>query len=277
MNERRSSRELGVEPLTARSLVLTALLGTHPPRLPVRALVALGQLFGFAEGTLRTALSRMVSAGEVEVVDGSYTLGERMLRRQAAQDVGLHPPPDEWDGTWWVAIVVAEGRTVGERRAFRSRMRHGRMGELRPDIWLRPANIPGPAPDQDLLVTRGTIEERDPAALAGRLWPLDDLAATARALATDAQEATAALAGGDPHALADTFMTSIAVVRFLQDEPRLPPDVVGRDWPVDALRRTYLDLDAAHHGLMRSFLTDASHASDASRVSTTGRAADEPG
>lgn len=276
MDERRSPRELGVEPLTARSLVLTALLGTHPPRLPVRALVALGQLFGFAEGTLRTALSRMVSAGEVEAVDGSYTLGERMLRRQAEQDVGLHPPPDEWDGTWWVAIVVAEGRTVGERRAFRSRMRHGRMGELRPDIWLRPANIPGPTPDHDLLVTRGPIEDRDPATLAGQLWPLDDLATTARALTTDAQQATAALAGGNPRALPDTFMTSIAVVRFLQDEPRLPPDVVGPDWPVDALRRTYPDLEAAHHGLMRSFLSDASQASHAPHVSTIGRAADEP-
>ena len=40
--------DLGIEPLTARSLMLSTLLGTHPPSLPVRALVAVGELFGFA-------------------------------------------------------------------------------------------------------------------------------------------------------------------------------------------------------------------------------------
>jgi phenylacetic acid degradation operon negative regulatory protein len=258
MDVRRALPELGVEPLTARSLVLTALLGTHPPRLPVRALVALGGLFGFAEGTLRTALSRMSAAGELEATDGSYTLGERMRRRQASQDAGLLPPPDEWDGTWWVAIVAAEGRTVGERRAFRSRMRQDRMGELRPDIWLRPANIPGPAADDDLLITRGPIEARDPVELARQLWPLDDLATRAAALTAAAQEATSSLAAGNPSLLPDTFLISVAVMRFLQGEPRLPPELVGTDWPADALRRTYADLEAGHMALMESFLSRAS-------------------
>lgn len=258
MSTGRSPEELGVEPLTARSLVLTALLGTHPPRLPVRALVSLGELFGFAEGTLRTALSRMAAAGEVEAADGSYGLGERMRRRQASQDVGRQPPPDDWDGTWWVVIVAAEGRTVGERRAFRSRMRQDRMGELRPDIWLRPANIAGPTPDDDLLVTRGAIEDRDPGELARQLWPLDDLATRAAALITAAQEATSSLAAGNPQVLPDTFMASVAVVRFLQGEPLLPPELVGPGWPADRLRRAYVDLEAAHMALMESFLSRAS-------------------
>lgn len=249
-----SAPELDVEPLTARSLALTALLGTHPPRLPVRALVALGAVFGFAEGAIRTALSRMVAGGEVEADGGAYTLGERLRERQAAQDVGRRPPAAGWDGTWWVAIVDAEGRTVAERRAFRARMERDRMGELRPDIWLRPANIAGPAATGDLLITRGPIEDRDPAALAARLWDLDRLAGAARTLVTAAREATATMTTDDPAALREAFMTSVAVVRFLQREPLLPPELVGADWPVEVLRHAYDDLEAAHMGMLARFV-----------------------
>jgi phenylacetic acid degradation operon negative regulatory protein len=92
--------DLGLEPLTARSLVLSVLLGTHPPRQPVRALVALGSLFGMTEGTIRTALSRMSVAGEVEADSGQYALGTRLRRRQASQDVALQAADEPWDGTW---------------------------------------------------------------------------------------------------------------------------------------------------------------------------------
>ncbi|MDQ3757078.1 MAG: PaaX domain-containing protein, C- domain protein, partial [Actinomycetota bacterium] len=44
-------------PLTARSVLLSTLLGAHPPELPVQVLVRSGELFGMAEGTVRVALS----------------------------------------------------------------------------------------------------------------------------------------------------------------------------------------------------------------------------
>ena len=47
---------LGIEPLSARSVVLSALLGTHPPTLPGRSLVALAELFGIRPGTARTSM-----------------------------------------------------------------------------------------------------------------------------------------------------------------------------------------------------------------------------
>ena len=51
--------------LTARSVIASTLLGTEPPRLPGRVLVRVGELFGITEGTIRTALSRMVASGEL--------------------------------------------------------------------------------------------------------------------------------------------------------------------------------------------------------------------
>jgi phenylacetic acid degradation operon negative regulatory protein len=244
-----------VEPLTARSLLLTALLGTHPPQLPVRALVGLGGLFGFAEGTIRTALSRMAANAEVETSDSWYVLGERMRRRQESQDIGRRPAPEPWDGTWWTAVVDAANRTVVQRRAFRARMRQSRMGELRPDIWLRPANLPGPDVGDDLLLTRGPLDGRDPEALVRRLWDLDELAGTARSLTDAVEAALPALSSEDPTGLPDAFMTSVAVVRFLQREPLLPRELVGRDWPADRLRRVYDRFDTALLDVMASFFS----------------------
>jgi phenylacetic acid degradation operon negative regulatory protein len=250
--------DLGIEPLTARSVALSVLLGTHPPRLPVRALVALGTLFGIAEGALRTALSRMVAAGELDVDGGRYVLGERLRRRQAAQDAARRPVAEPWDGTWWFAVVDAERRSIGERRAFRSRMREAWMGELRPDLWLRPANVDRPAAMDGVLLVRGTIEERDPASLVAQLWDLEELASTARMLTGLVEEACVWLQDGNPAVLADTFIVSVAAVRFLRAEPRLPRSLVAAGWPADGLRSAYDRLEVAHSALMSAFLADAS-------------------
>lgn len=249
--------DLGLEPLTARSLVLSALLGTHPPRLPVRAVVALGSVFGMAEGTIRTALSRMVATGEIEAVGGHYELGDRLLLRQANQDVALHSPVEPWDGSWWLAIVDAPRRSMAERRAFRSLMVEHRMGELRPETWLRPDNIPGPRSTEGVFVVRGSIQDRSPHGLARQLWDLDSIGATAGKLVSLCEEACQWLAPGDPEVLADTFLVSVATVRFLRTEPQLPGELVDADWPPDALRSIYERLQATHLNLMRSFLAGA--------------------
>src|SRR3712207_4525563 len=128
-------------PWTARSVALSTLLGSDPPRLPVGALVALGELIGIAPGAMRTALSRMVAAGGLEASDGRYRLVGRLLRRRAAQETGRRPPGTGWDGSWHWVVVQGEGRTVARRREFRVAMVDHRFGELRPEVWLRPSNL----------------------------------------------------------------------------------------------------------------------------------------
>ncbi len=130
-----------MRPLNARSLVLSLLLGLDPPELSARALVRLAELFGIAPGTMRTALSRMAATGELAGDADGYRLVGRLLERKAAQDIGRRPPSGAWDGEWVVAVVTAPRRDVAARRAFRTHMANVRMGELRPDTWLRPANL----------------------------------------------------------------------------------------------------------------------------------------
>ena len=256
MGGRFSSAELGFKTLTARSVVLSALLGEHPPQLPGRALIGLGGVLGIAEGTMRTALSRMAQAGEISVHDGAYVLGERMLLRQRAQDSGREPAPGAWDGTWWFAIVDAQRRSLGERREFRFRMREHRMGELRPEVWLRPANIPGPVAEAGVLNVRGRLTERDLAELIARLWNLDDLAQRARTLTRHLTDALSWVHDEDRGALRDASLLTVAVLRFLLIEPRLPAALVGDQWPLDDLRATYGRFETAYRARRTSFLAD---------------------
>src|SRR5690242_5384523 len=95
-----------IRPLSARSVVLSLLLGAHPPELPVSALVDAGELFEIAESTLRVALTRMVAGGDLERSDGVYRLSARMLERQRRQDEALDQP-GPWEGTWEMVVVTS--------------------------------------------------------------------------------------------------------------------------------------------------------------------------
>jgi phenylacetic acid degradation operon negative regulatory protein len=234
-----------IRPFNARSLVLSVLLGLEPPVLPARALVALAEVFGIAPGTMRTALSRMVAAGELTGDGDGYRLTGRLLERKTAQDIGRRPAPSAWDGTWVVAVVTAPRRSVADRRAFRTHMANLRMGELRPDTWLRPANLEMPTGDGSLAVVRGPLDGDDPAALAARLWPLPELASTAAELGRRLEAMLPALADRRAEALPPTITLAAEAVRFLRAEPLLPPSLTPQPWPPDELRIRYREFDVA--------------------------------
>ncbi|MGH9132344.1 MAG: hypothetical protein ACRDZZ_00290, partial [Ilumatobacteraceae bacterium] len=129
---------------------------------------------------------------------------------------------------------------------------------LRPEVWLRPANVPRPAVDGDVLVVRGEID-RDPVALARALWDLDELAATARMLRVEAEAAIAGLADDtidDRIVLPRSFIVSVAIARFLAVEPQLPAEIAGEEWPIDGLRELYRDLERRHGRSLRAYIGD---------------------
>ena len=73
----------------------------------VDALVRAGELFGFAEGTVRVALSRMVATGELQAVGtGRYRLAGHLLERQARQDESRRAPSRRWNGDWLTADTL---------------------------------------------------------------------------------------------------------------------------------------------------------------------------
>lgn len=240
--------------LNARSLALSALLGTHPPALPARAFVALAELFGIAGGTMRTALSRMAAAGEVEASTGWYRLTGRLLERQESQDIGRRPPTPVWDGRWHTVIAAADQRDLADRRHFRAVLTHHRFGELRPDTWLRPANLPAPVLGTSAFVLTGTVDRSDEPKLVERLWDVPSIVRRTHHLLDEIERLRATTDLTAHASIPGTFTLAAAIVRFLRTDPLLPEVLTPPDWPLDELRDRYDGLEADLQATLRDFL-----------------------
>jgi len=246
-------------PLTARSVIASTLLGMHPPRLSSRLLVASGSLFGIAEGTTRTAMSRMVRAGELEPDDGGYRLAGALLSRQARQDASRIGRRRRWTGRWELAVVAAERRPAGERAALREAARRLQLGVRREGVWLRPANL-DPARLADAWAVVDAQCERfdarpsgDPVALAATLWDLDGWALDAEALRAALRRLEGPLERGDTRRLADAFVLSATVLRHLLADPLLPDELLAGEWPGGVLRAEYERFDVAFKAVWREW------------------------
>jgi phenylacetic acid degradation operon negative regulatory protein len=234
---------LGLRPLSARSVVASVLLGTHPPRLSTAALVELCGRFGITGGTTRVALSRMVAAGELAAEDGHYRLvGEGLLFRQRAQDDALAPPARPWSGDWRTAVVVRSGRTAAERVELRRALGDARFAEWREGVWLRPDNLePGGVAvlDGAPLHWLTAKPDDDPAQLAADLWALPVWAGRGAALLAAAPEEPGDLISSPPEWAADVFTAAAATLRHLRTDPLLPEELLPAGWPGGALRARY--------------------------------------
>ena len=222
--------------------------------MPGRALVQVAELFGIAEGTARTALSRMVSSGELATRNGAYELtGPKLLDRQARQTASRRATRHRWHGSWAMAIVIQERRDAGARVEVRAALASARLGELREGVWLRPDNIdlawPAVVREQCTIVHARDV---DPS-LVTRLWDLPAWARAAHELRAAIAELVDPLEHGDTDALADGFVVSAAVLRHFQADPLLPEELLPRDWPGSALRQEYDRFDAAYRAVLREW------------------------
>jgi phenylacetic acid degradation operon negative regulatory protein len=222
-----------IKPLTARSVVLSVLLGYHPPELPVRALVKVGALFDIAERAIRVALSRMVAEGDLVTRNGVYRLAERLVRRQVRQEDSASPRSKPWSGDWEMAVITTLARPQADRVALRKNMVELRLAELREGVWIRPANLVRPLggviTDQ---CTFFSCTYPDRHELVAQLWDLSDWASAAQELHEDL-----ATTGS----LREEFVLIAEVVRHLHMDPCLPDELLPEDWPGERLRARYIE------------------------------------
>ncbi|KQY04789.1 PaaX domain-containing protein, C- domain protein [Mycobacterium sp. Root135] len=222
--------------LTARSVVLSVLLGAHPAWATAAELIRLTADFGIREPTLRVALTRMVGAGDLVRSADGYRLSDRLLARQRRQDDALDPKLRGWDGTWSTLVITSVGTDARTRATLRTTLQAKRFGELREGVWMRPANL-------DLQLTdelRGRVRvlearDDDPAGLVAALWDLPTWVGTGRRLLDDLSGASDVPA---------RFVAAAATVRHLLADPVLPVELLPDDWPGDALRQAYHDFAA---------------------------------
>ncbi len=246
-----SVADLSTRPLTARSVLASALLGMDPPELPVAQLVRLTGLFGISENRARVALSRMVAAGEA-TTDGAgrYCLAGQLAARQSRQSASRSGVVGPYEGRWWLAVVTTTGSAAEVRALRRRALAYARLAELREGVWMRPDNVAVSLPealDGDVEVM--TAAPDDARHLVGRLWDLRAWSDGARVLL----DGLDTLAPDRPEALAPGFELSAAVLRHLQADPLLPGELLPDDWPGARLRAAYDSWDAGYRATLREW------------------------
>lgn len=252
----RVSELIGDRPLSARSVLASALLGADEPHLTVGELVAMASLFGISAGAARTCLWRMVAGGELTSDDGSYALAGRLLERRQRVDEASRiddAAPRRWDGTWELAIVSLERRPAAERLELRKAATALHLAELREGVWIRPDNLdPQRLPgfravlDQQCTHFHGAATDITAGTMQS-LFCLDAWTEDARTLIdamNDELDATGSGTDTTEH-FTYRFALSIAVVRHLQLDPLLPDELTPDRWPGRALRTTYRRFDDA--------------------------------
>lgn len=258
MPGKRETREAPAHPLTtqttltARSVLASALLGMDPPELHVSWLVHLSSLFGVNENRARVALSRMLAAGEVTTDgNGRYRLSGHLLDRAHRQYLSLAGQTRPWRGDWHVVLVTKTGSNPEMRQRRRRALLFSRLAELREGVWLRPDNIDVELPhaiEGDVAYLKAQSEHgRD---LAADLWDLDEWANEAHGFL----DALDKRPPSDWPDLAPGFELGAAVMRHLQADPLLPPELVPKKWPGPSLRRTWEDWDKRYRKLLVSWI-----------------------
>lgn len=220
--------------MTARSVVLSVLLGAHPAWATASELIALTTDFGIKESTLRVALTRMVAAGDLIRSADGYRLSDRLLARQRRQDDAIDPRTRAWHGDWVVLIVTSVGTDARTRAALRNSLYDKRFGELREGVWMRPDNLDIDL-GSDVAARVRVLKARDdaPVELAGQLWDLPAWAATGHRLL---DELTRKDQAAD---VPGRFVAAAATVRHLLTDPMLPAGLLPADWPGARLRAAY--------------------------------------
>ncbi|MCC3313570.1 PaaX family transcriptional regulator C-terminal domain-containing protein [Nocardia africana] len=226
------SSAAGVRRLTARSAILSVLLGAHPGEAPVSWIVRVAAGLGLQESAVRAALTRMVAAGDLERVDATYRLSARLIDRQRRQDEAVASHRAAWDGQWRMALVTVGADDSSDRAALREALQHMKFGEIREGVWARPRNLHTvvPAAAERRLSFFTGVPDEPPAELAERLFRPRAWADTARRLLSAFDTADT---------IAARLEIAAATVRHILVDPLLPTELLPPRWPGEALRDVY--------------------------------------
>ncbi|WP_241726058.1 PaaX family transcriptional regulator C-terminal domain-containing protein [Dietzia sp. DQ12-76] len=226
--------------LTARSAVLSVLLGMHPAEATAAAIIEVAVQLGFKESAMRVALTRMVAAGDLHRDNGVYRLSPRLIARQRRQEAALSPSLRPWDGQWSMQVVTVPADAV-TRAATRTELTESRYAELREGVWIRPDNLVALHVGRseftgrsEALSSRTTVfscrPEGDVVALTEDLFAPAEWSATGQALLAAADRADD---------MSARFELAAATVRHILHDPLLPAELLPDDWPGERLRESY--------------------------------------
>jgi phenylacetic acid degradation operon negative regulatory protein len=220
-----------------RGLVLDLLATLRTGSMPVRALVAAGDLFGIDENRMRVAITRALTEGVIERDQrGEYRRrSDRGIGELVVGWRGLDARTTSWSGEW-LGVLHAGAR--GADRSVQRRSKHALdllgFRAFQRDVAIRPANLIDALPElRTRLVDLGlsshasvvVIEQMDSEGetRARELWDTDALRRSyARAIARLDASRSRLDRLSEAKAMVESFSLGGQVIRQIVLDPRLP-------------------------------------------------------
>lgn len=236
-------------------------------------LYTVANTLGMSDQQVRLCIKRLVSEGRFThegrgrkaelhaTTDTKRALAPNadFLRHAFQQDAGLAP----WDGVWHLAAFAVPESARTARDALRETLVHLGGAPLQGGLYVC-ANTWEPYVEEAAhrLGTHGALtlltttdlrrgHSQEPAELARRLWPLQEIADRYHRLSRIAQPRLAQLTG--PAGLSPSALLTIAVelaaelTRTIEPDPLLPPQLLPQPWPGTQARELIAQCWAALH------------------------------
>jgi len=273
-------------PLAAKSLIVDLLSSLRGKAMPVRALVAAGELFELSPESMRVALVRLCSRGTVERNErGQYRIAPaaQAVQEHVSAWTQIEERVVPWRGGWIGVHTAGLARTRARVRRRSRALAFLGFAALEPHLFVRPDNLRGGVDGvRDELRALGL----EPAALvfvcaqldadadgrARALWDGQALCSGYRATCQALARSAARLERlSMPAAMVESFVLGGQAIRQLALDPLLPEPIVpagARAALVDAMR----DYDRLGRSCWRSFMK--SHGAPHLQTPRTAVAAD---
>lgn len=276
-----------------KSLILDLLSSLKGGSMPVRALIATGEIFGLPENSVRVALARLVASGLVEHDERAhYRLGPRALGVQAhvASWRSIEDRIIDWNGEWLAVYTGALKRSTRKVVEHRERcLRLAGLRSLRPGLEIRPDNVRGGVErlraqlgglgfDADAPVFTAAAFDASTDAHARALWNVRAIREGYRRTIARLERSERRLAElPEAIAMRDSFTVGGAAIRQVVLDPLLPDAIVPaheRARLIETLRR-YDDLGKAvwSQFLRRNNVLHRQTPADTAMLYAAGRAA----
>lgn len=256
-------------PIPTRALVLAMV--DADGALPLEALRETAAAVGIGDEQVRLCLRRLVAEGSLRRSggrgrDARYRVsGEprsSILPESSLFDFALRRDAGEepWDERWRLLAFTIPESMRSRRDELRRRLLflggapiHGGLyvsaspweeyvdavaRELRVEPWLTSATT------SDLEVG----DESSPRRIAERLWPLDAIAESWRSFEAATRQRLRPRPTSPAEAAGRAIATLLDLVRTIEPDPLLPPELLPADWPGAAGRRSFLDAMATFAG-----------------------------
>lgn len=233
-------------PIRTASLIVTLFGDCILPRggsLALASLIDTMALFRIESGLVRTAMSRLAADGLFDRSKAGRNAFYRLSSRgrvefdEASRRI-YRDGPRAWDGTFTLAVAPGQD----ERSAARERYARAGFAALAPGTFVTPGPAVTSGSDDSSFVFSATLPQDEARRLAASAWTLAPLGEHYAAFTT----AFAGLAGTKPPDSDSALVARVLLVhdwrRIVLRDPRLPTELLPRDWPGHAARALFASI-----------------------------------